>query len=333
MNTEPNKTQQEIITGFNLGALFHGAHILERNNGYLSKKTVDKLKFAVPEFMHQYCRMTGTQSNNMALRFPGYNDPRFTDQLNNRKIPQPTTSYWYAFVDFYHKWGFKGAAITLNVNTSFDNWNLFETDVVDTLRFLEQNGVNILSLELGNELYYYPQYVAGLTRGTPHPIFDRARLGFSNANIERHILNSARVLAIHLQRVSYNLSTQGYRNIPIGVPVHSPIAMRERLFTQAILEDRSYYDFVVPHIYTSQASLQGVEAIVSRECDYLPLQLEKRVTEFNWNYQDFPKGHDLSDQRLYDFYAEAFKKRNITTYFFHCLWNQSDSNGWAKGAI
>lgn len=320
----------EIITGFNLGAGFHGFQVLARNNGYISQKQVDTLKFAVPEFMHDYCRMTGTQSNNMALRFPGYNDPTFSQQLTNQRLPQPTVSYWYAFVDFYRKWGFKGAAITLNVNTSFENPDLIETDILDTLFFLETNNVNIISIELGNELYYYPQYVGGLTKGTPS-LLDRVRLGGTNANIERNVLDSARKLSRHLERIRLELRKASYTQ-PVGVPVHSAVALRERLFTQAMLENR-FYDFVVPHIYTSNSTPEGVDVIVAREIDYLPLQMEKRVTEFNWNYQAAPNGHQLTNQQLYDLFASSFKKRNISTYFFHCLWNRADSNGWAKGVL
>lgn len=324
------KTNQDVITGLNLGALFHGAQGLERNNGYLSKKNVDKLRFAVPEFLHQYCRMTGTQSNNMALRFAGYNDPVFAKQLDNQRVPQPSISYWHAFVDFYHKWGFKGAAITLNVNTSFENWDFFESDIVETLAFLERNGVNLIQLELGNELYYYPQYVAGLTAGSPN-VFDRARLGITNANVERNIATTVRALGTHLKRVYTELELRGY-NQPKGIPVHSPIAMRERIFTTTILQE-ALYDFVVPHIYTIDATPNGVDTIVARETQYLPKGLDIRVTEFNFNYQARREGHTLTDQQLYDLFKKSFQLRGINTYFFHCLWNRSDANGWAKGVL
>lgn len=323
------KTIRQDFKGINLGSIFNAFQIIRRNNGFASQKDVDKLKFAVPEELHDYCRQTGTQSNNMSLYINGYGDPSFVSQLKNLKIPQPTVSYWYAFVDFYHKWGYKGAAITLNVNSSFTNKDRFQEDVLDTLFFLEQNGVNIIQLELGNELYYYPEFTL-ITRGSPSA-FERARLGLTNKSIESNILNSCRQLVNHLEWCTSKLRQAGYTQ-PIGVPVSPPVAMRERIFTQAMLEKR-FYNFIVPHIYTADASDTGINTKVNSDLSTFPKELEKRVTEFNFNYQLKPEGHTRTNQEVYYAFKRSFLVNNVNTYFFHCLWNRSDANGWAKGVL
>jgi len=273
--------------------------------------------------------MTGTQSNNMNLYVPGYGDTMVEQQLKNLKIKQPTNSYWFAFVDFYKKWGFKGAAITINVNESFsDHTKMFK--IIDVIDVLTSYGVNIISIELGNELYYYQQYT-GLLKGSPNTA-ERIKLGKTTKAIEASVLNNVSKLVEHLKKVSKLLRDNGY-NQPLGVGVSAPVAMRDRLFTQAIVQDNSYYDFIAPHIYVEYASEKGIMSAVNSVLSSLPKGIEKRVTEFNFNYQANPKGHSFTNEQVLRSFEKAFKQNGVDGYYFHCLWNRMDINGYSVNVL
>lgn len=315
--------------GFNLGAIFHAAQIVYKDNGFMPLSDVLKLKQSVPEDMRDYCRMTGTQSNNMNLYVSGYGDLMFEQQLKNLKIKQPTSSYWLSFVDFYQKWGFKGASITINVNESFNDSSKM-VNIIDVLNFLTSSGVNIVSIELGNELYYYQQYT-GLLKGSPNTA-ERIKLGKTTKIIEASVLNNVSKLVEHLKTVSKLIKDNGY-NQPLGVGVSAPVAMRERLFTQAIVQDNSYYDFIAPHIYVEDTSEKGIMSAVNSVLSSLPKGIEKRVTEFNYNYQANTKGHSSTNEQVLRSFEKAFNQNGVEGYYFHCLWNRMDINGYSVNVL
>lgn len=314
----------EKIIGFNLGTIFHGAQRQFRMNGFLPLEAVQRLKAATPTHLHSYCRMTGTQSNEMTLSTPGYNNPKLTQQFRNQNVPQSSISYWYAFIDFYKKWGYKGAAITLNTNSTFYNRSLYPSHVEAVIEFLLQSGINIVSLELGNELYYYPDFTL-IAGGSPN-LIERIRWGRS---LESEIEKRVRAKLDSLEFISDQLRLK--YDFPLGIPVSHPVAMRERIWTKCVGE-RTFYDFVVPHIYTGDASDEGIEKTIIEHLSGLPA-LEKRVTEFNFNYQLKKEGHFRGNLSLLEAFERNFSTLGINSYFFHCLWNGLDDNGFAKGAI
>lgn len=317
------------MKGYNLGILHHAAYLQFREDGYLPTDFVQKIKEAVPEDMRSFCRMTGTQSNTMRLDAVGYNNPQLEQQLRNQRIALPRESYWHPFVRFYQVWDFKGVAITVNSHSSYNDKTgetdiaAIQRDVIGLLAFLVQNKVNIVCVELENEGYLYAN-ITGLSGGSPN-LWERLQYG---RNIESIIYNKCLLWQDHLKRVA-DAIRKDWKNLPIGVSVGKPDNMRSRLYNQAVLKE-IYYDFLVPHIYVTNATPQGVMEEVRQHITPLPTNIEKRVTEFQWNYQAQPKGHNLTDAQLLANFEKAFEAYGITHYFWHCLWNRFDANGWAR---
>lgn len=315
-------------TGYNLGILHHAAHMQFREDGYVPTDFVQKLKEAVPEDMRSFCRMTGTQSNTMRLDAIGYNNPQLEQQLRNQRIAQPRESYWHPFVRFYKQWGFEGVAITVNSHSSYNPTNgttdieAIQRDVIGLLAFLHRNDINITSIELENEGYLYPN-ITGLSGGSPN-LWERLKYG---NRIESIIYNNCLRWQDHLKRIADKVRND-WKNLKIGVSVGKPDNMRSRLYNQAVLNE-IYYDFIVPHIYTNNATHEGVMEEVRQHITPLPTHIEKKVTEFQWNYQAQPNGHTLTDAQLLANFEKAFEAYGIKEYYWHCLWNRFDANGWA----
>lgn len=316
------------MKGFNLGIIFHAAYLQFREDGFLPTDFLQKLKEATPPDMRQYCRMTGTQSNTMRLDKAGYNNPQLEQQMRNQRIAFPTLSYWMPFIRFYHTWGFSGVSITINSHSSYDTRTgstdtaAIQRDVIQLLQLLIRNDINIVSIELENEGYLY-QSLTGLSGGSPN-LWERLQYG---RNIERTIYNNCQRWQDHLKRVAEAVRHE--MKVPIGVSVGKPDNMRSRLYNDAVLNE-IYYDFLVPHIYTTNVTPQCVMEEVRQHITPLPANIEKRVTEFQFNYQAQPNGHTITDAQLLANFELAFDAYGIKHYFWHCLWNRFDSNGWAR---
>jgi hypothetical protein len=313
------------MTQFNLGAIFHAAQLKWQDNGTIKESLITDLKAKVRPEWRKICRQTGTMSNTMTLDAPGYNHIPHDQQLKNQKKKQPTVSYWYAFVDFYHRMGFDGAYITLNCHSSYYGNGSIQSEIIDVLAFLRIHKINIVAIELGNEDYLYPQ-ITGMQGGSPS-FTERLRIG-SNTKIEQWV--SANVFAYnqHLKKIAV-VVRELLPGVPIGVAIANPTQLRDKAYNAAMLSDR-FYDFVAPHIYITDASVKGVLTAVTNHLVALPKDLDKRVTEYTWNYQAQPKGHPLSNDALIGFFEQAFKANGVKDYFFHNMTNGIDANGYVK---
>lgn len=316
-----------MTIGYNTGIQHDAMHDALQNNGYFPASFIKELKLNTPPDMWNTCRITGTRANTMTLDTVGYNDPVLAQRLNKRKKQQPTESYWYAFFDFYFDAGFSGAAIVVNSHSSYINgqtdWTIAKKDVEQLLQLINRISVNIHSIELENESYFYPA-ITGLSGGSPS-LMERIKYG---RNIEKTIYGNCLQWQQHLKNISSIV--RQYTDAPIGVSVDISGTMRSRNYNSAVLADRSYYDFIAPHIYVTDASQSGVMEAVRKAVTQFPSDIEKRVTEFNWNYQDRPNGHALTNQQLLNHFKTAFAAYGIQHGYFHTLWNGIDSNGWCK---
>lgn len=315
------------MIGFNTGIQFDAMQDALQNNGYFPPAFIKELKLNTPIDMWQTCRITGTRANTMTLDTVGYNDTVLAQRLTRRNKKQPTESYWNAFLEFYFDAGFQGAAITVNSHSSYINgetdWNIARKDVAQLMQMLNRLSVNIHSVELENESYFYPA-ITGLTGGSPS-LMERLKYG---RNIEKTIYGNCLKWQQHLKNIS--TIVRDYTDAPIGVSVDISQTMRSRNYNTAVLADRSYYDFIAPHIYVTDASQEGVMEAVRRAVTQFPSDIEKRVTEFNWNYQERPNGHALTNQQLLNHFKNAFAAYGIQHAYFHTLWNGIDANGWCK---
>jgi hypothetical protein len=315
-----------MTIGFNTGIQHDAMQDALQNNGDFSASFIKELKLNTATDMWQTCRITGTRANMMTLDTVGYNDPVLAQRLTKRKKQQPTESYWYAFIRFYHDAGFKGAAIVVNSHSSYINGKtdvqIAQKDVAGLLIFLRENGIIIDSIELENESYFYPA-ITGMTGGSPS-LMERLKYG---RNIEKTIYGNCLQWQQHLKNIASIV--RDYTDAPIGVSVDISQTMRSRNYNNAVLADR-YYDFIAPHIYVTDASQSGVIEAVRRAVTQFPNDIEKRVTEFNWNYQERPNGHSLGNFQMLNHFKTAFAAYGIDHAYFHTLWNGIDANGWCK---
>lgn len=315
-----------MTIGFNTGIQHDAIQDALQNNGYFPASFIKELKLNTPLDMWETCRITGTRANTMTLDTVGYNDPVLAQRLTKRKKQQPTQSYWYAFNEFYHDGGFKGAAIVVNSHSSYINgqtdWGFAIKEVAGLLKHLQSWSIKIDSIELENESYFYPA-ITGMTGGSPS-LMERIKYG---RNIEKTIYANCLQWQQHLKNIASIV--RKYTDAPIGVSVDISATMRSRNYNSAVLAER-YYDFIAPHIYVTDASQAGVMEAVRRAVTQFPSDIEKRVTEFNWNYQERPNGHALTNQQLLNHFKTAFAAYGIEHGYFHTLWNGIDANGWCK---
>ena len=315
-----------MAIGYNTGIQHDAMQDALQNNGIFSAAFIRELKMNTPSPMWDTCRITGTRANTMTLDTVGYNDPILAQRLSKRKKQQPTESYWQSFRLFYHGAGFKGAAIVVNSHSSYINgttdWEIAKKDVGGLMQFLQMWSIKIDSVELENESYFYPA-ITGMTGGSPS-LMERLKYG---RNIEKTIYGNCLQWQQHLNNIA--TIVRQYTNAPIGVSVDVSQTMRSRNYNAALLADR-YYDFIAPHIYVTDASQGGVIEAVRRAVTQFPSEIEKRVTEFNWNYQERPNGHALGNFQLLNHFKTAFAAYGIEHGYFHTLWNGIDANGWCK---
>lgn len=315
-----------MTIGFNTGIQHDAMQDALQNNGYFPGSFIKELKLNTHPDMWQTCRITGTRANTMTLDTVGYNDPTLAQRLTKRKKQQPTESYWYAFAKFYQDSGFECAAIVVNSHSSYINgetdWQIARKDVAGLLIFLRENGIRIDSIELENESYFYPA-ITGINGGSP-TVLERLKYG---SNIEKIIYGNCLQWQQHLKNIASIV--RDYTDAPIGVSVDISQTMRSRNYNAAVFSDR-YYDFIAPHIYVTDASQGGVIEAVRRAVTQFPSDVIKRVTEFNWNYQERPNGHALTNQQLLNHFKTAFAAYGIEHAYFHTLWNGIDANGWCK---
>ncbi len=312
--------------GFNTGIQHDAMQDVLQNNGYFPAGFIKELKFNTPLDMWETCRITGTRANTMTLDTVGYNDPVLAERLSKRKKQQPTQSYWHAFRRFYHDAGFKGAAIVVNSHSSYINgktdWQIARKDVGSLMHFLQMWSIKIDSVELENESYFYPA-ITGINGGSP-TVWERLKYG---SNIEKIIYGNCLEWQRHLKNIASIV--REYTDAPIGVSVDISQTMRSRNYNSAVLSDK-YYDFIAPHIYVTDASQAGIMEAVRRSVTQFPSEIEKRVTEFNWNYQERANGHTLGNYQLLTNFKTAFAAYGIEHAYFHTLWNGIDANGWCK---
>lgn len=312
--------------GFNTGIQHDAMQDALQNNGYFPSWFIKELKLKTPSDMWNTSRITGTRANTMTLDTVGYNDQVLAQRLSKRKKQQPTESYWNAFVKFYHDAKFEGAAIVVNSHSSYINgktdWSIARKDVAGLLKWLNSWSIKIDSIELENESYFYPA-ITGIYGGSP-TLLERKKYG---KNIEKTIYANCLQWQQHLKNIASIV--REYTDAPIGVSVDISGTMRSRNYNAAVLADK-YYDFIAPHIYVTDASQSGVMEAVRRAVTQFPSDIEKRVTEFNWNYQERPNGHALTNQQLLNHFKTAFAAYGIDHGYFHTLWNGIDANGWCK---
>ena len=306
------------MVGMNLGVVSHASQMQWGNDGEMPQYFVERLKEVLPERLRLSARMTGTQSNTMSRFAVGYDDTVLEAQIKNQRRRPPQSSYWNSFLKMYHQFGWESVAITINSHTHAH-------EAVELIEWLLKYDVKINGIELSNEDYLYPSFT-GMQGGSP-TIWERLSFGLNESRMRNDRKVKMQNRRDQLADVAKDLHQF---KIPIGVPFGNPSLYRDGLWNEVMLEQR-FYDYACLHIYTVDASDNGIYNLVRSHIAPLPKDLEKRVTEFQWNYRERPKGHARTDEEVLRAFEKAFKDYGVKSYYWHCLWNRFHANGWARG--
>lgn len=324
--------------GFNLGQMHHFAQLEWKNNGYIPDVLIADIKEAVDPALLETCRMSGTMSNSWALDIPGYNHMQHNNQINGRRdVSQPTISYFYPFVDFYKKMGFKDLVWTLNTISPWSNPSergVWERRMWDMLDALDKEGIKISTICMENEMWMYPQCVVmpngNLNLG--HKLLSSPKDVLKNNTWwgNNIIKPGMRAFLKYLETISFQIKRR-YPNVKIAVSTDNNTHFRGRLLTE-VLREFDFYDIICPHIYiTSETKVDTLRQVKQRIDHAKTFGKEVWVTEWNWAYGGNDQGVNWG--RYHDnFFREdmlaAFQLNKVDAAFFHTLWSGRSSYGY-----
>lgn len=319
-----------MITGFNLGQMHHFAQIEWLNNGFVSDALIERVKREIDPKELEICRMLGTPANEWSLDHVGYNHPMYTQQINNRRdLLQPSISYFYAFVDFYKKVGFKKLVWTINTISAWSNPSerkLWEKRMWDMLDALDKEGILVEVFCLENEMWMYPSCVV-MGNGGLNVFHKLAIAGlkgiFMSDNAFKPIVQKGmREFHQYLESITKQLRKR-YPSAKIAISIDDDSHLRGKWLSE-VTKEFSFYDIVTPHIYISPRDKKELNAIVNKRLSHAKsFKKEIWVTEWNWSYG---ANEFTSDQGYYkDVYFDshmlsAFKSNDVKGAFKHTMW-------------
>lgn len=319
-----------MITAFNLGQMHHFAQIEWGQNGFISDELIDRIKREIDPKELEICRMAGTVSNEWSLDHPGYNHPMHDQQIKNRKdLSQPTISYFYAFVDFYKKIGFKELVWTLNTISAWANpkeRTEWEKRMWDMLDALDRAGIKVKVAHLENEQWMYPQCVVMGNGGLNvfHKIAIAGIKGiFMNDNAFKPIVQKGmREFHIYLAGIAKQVRKR-YPHVKIAISIDDDSHLRGKWLSE-VTKEFSFYDIVTPHIYISPRDKKELNTIVNKRLSHAKsFKKEIWVTEWNWSYgaNEFTSDQGYYKDVSFDSHMlSAFKSNDVKGAFKHTMW-------------
>lgn len=313
--------------GFNLGQAHHRAHQLGFTNGFIPDDSIKAWNQIAP---HNFARQSGTMSNSWALDIPGYNHFQHDQQLRNQRIPQPTQSYGYAFIDFVKKWGYDSIIWTLNTHQAFiarENNNeaearIWEQRMWDFLDLLDKEGIYISHIHLDNE-WWMDGRVCGISAGAPN-LGDKIRMGGALGILRPNNWFQTPVKA-HMNRYLDYLQSlvpslrKRYPHAKILMTVDHPTHLRGNWMADEVLK-RSFYDMIAVHYYpNTRNTRETIQWLNERNTRFRGIP--QAVTEWNYHYDSGTpyKGFHIDMENWFN------SNPDVKLHLRHTLWYQGSA--------
>jgi hypothetical protein len=323
--------------GYNLGSMHHFAQMRYKNNGYIPDSLIERIKKEVPAEKLEICRVAGVVSNWWAMDLPGYNLPSYELQINNRKdLEQPTISYFYSFLDFYKKVGFKELIWTLNTVSAWANpkeRSIWERRMWNMLDAIDREGIKINAFCLENEMWMDARCVV-MGNGSLNVFHKIAIAGwkglFMNDNaIKPLVQKGMREYHQYLEGIAKQIIKR-YPDAKIAISIDSPDHLRGKWLTE-VTQEFDFYHAVCPHIYITPKNKEELRAEVYKRMAHAhSFGKEIWITEYNWSYGDNDAGQsqgEYHDKYFQDDIVSECKKAGADLALLHCMWADDSSYG------
>jgi hypothetical protein len=323
----------QLIEGYNLGQINHFAQLEWRDNGYIPKSAVEKLKSQTPLNYRTYCRMTGTMANQWALDLPGYNHPQHEAQITSRRIAQPGISYADPFFKFFHDFGFDSLIWTVNTISAYtagespSGNGIWMNRLWAFLDAIDSAGIPISHICLDNESWMYGN-VVGISAGNPTAA-DKVRYNgtfgvfLPNNRFETPVKAEMHKWLKWLEELTPMLRKR-YPHAKILMTVDHPATHLRGRWMWDVVRSYAFYDGVTPHLYPNVKNVKELTAWIDQRLKPLG-NTTVYITEWNYHYDSGQPWGTFH----FDFLNIVSRYPNVKMAMRHCLW-AGDSNGFSS---
>jgi hypothetical protein len=326
--------------GFNLGQLHHHAHLQWRLDGHVPQEWIDSVKSVTPKQWHSFGRKSGTMSNYWNTQSTGYNHAAHDRQIANMpQVQQPSESYLFPFVKFYHQWGFDSLIYTLSTHNAYLNGQ--HDRMIEDLKYVISQGVNITHICLDNEMWMDFRLV-GLSAGQPN-IGDKMRLmnanAFSALFIPNNRLEAPAKAEINKFLDYLEMVSVEVRKIIPSVTILQTVDQTSHLRGKWIWDEvqkRRYYDGITPHIYLRASGKADLERQLQQRLNQYAGSKPIYVTELNYDFGSDcaggnPPAYVKSKQFIHDGVSYLIRQPQVKAVMVHTLWHGDlDCNGYLR---
>lgn len=304
--------------GFNLGQMPKFAAIRFNQNGFVPDDFVEEIKKNTPKHRLEYVRFSGTLSNYMNLDFPGAGNSAVA-QVENARVPsKPSVSWLECLVETAKQLKCRNVTFTINSHEPYLKRHQLEHSL-RSLDYVAKNS-NLIAIELENETYFSEE-VLGYA-GTPNILKKLLLLlkgiDVSDAGVRKRVNEYLDYLE---KTVVPAIRARGYAQ-PLGIGTHINDNQVSKIWNQEVLK-RKFYQFVVPHIYTTGYDEVSIKKDFKRYIDDVGIKgKDIRITEYGVQH-DKVKTIWQTSSEVENFmltFEKVCKEYGITHSYLHTYW-------------